>query len=79
MTSDKVSIMLCFRALQLTEELSALPAAPWGQMFSLILLAWLVSSSDIQLAFKRHKYSEQKCQQDRTPLCHLQPGGELLV
>lgn len=33
MASDKVSIMLCFRALQLAKELSALPATSWGQVF----------------------------------------------
>lgn len=55
MIGDKVSVMLCFRDLQLAKELSALPSTSWGQRFSLVLLAWLVSSSDILLAFNRDK------------------------
>ncbi|KAK4817862.1 hypothetical protein QYF61_001531 [Mycteria americana] len=54
---------------QLT-ELSALPAAPWGQRFSLILLAWLVSSSDIQLAFNRD-ISRVNRRVSRTELLHV--------
>lgn len=70
MTSDKMSVMLCFRALQLSEELFALPDIPWGQRYSLILLAWLVSSSDIQLAFGRD-ISTVNRSVSRTELLHI--------
>lgn len=70
MTSDKVSITLCLRALQLAKELSALPATSWGQRFSLTLLARLMSSSDIQPASNRDVSTVNKSV-SRTELLHV--------